>query len=88
MSNLTLIICSRVRLASLETAGQIFRTYFRLLPSFFGSIILMSLYFQRDAKEWSNFHRVLISNAYHLTILPGFVVSILLTVLPCVIQYY
>lgn len=72
----------KTTLAPLETAGQFFRLVIRMLPSFCASVILMSLYFQKDPEEWSSFHMVLLGHAYHLSIFPGFFAAILLHFVP------
>lgn len=69
-------------LAPLETAGQFFRVVVRLIPSFYAAVVLMSLYFQKDPVEWRSFHVILLSNAYHLSLLPGFCASVLLHFVP------
>lgn len=72
----------RSTVAPLETAGQFFRLVLRFLPSFYASVLLMALYFQADPNNWSSFHVLIFSNAYHLSIFPGFFVAIVLHFLP------
>ncbi|CAL8140371.1 unnamed protein product [Orchesella dallaii] len=72
----------KTSIAPLETSGQFFRLVWRMIPAFYGAVLLMAMFFQKDPANWFSFHLLLLSNAYHLTLLPGFIFAVLLQFIP------
>ncbi|ODM92872.1 GPI inositol-deacylase [Orchesella cincta] len=66
----------------LESERQFFRLVWRMVPGFYGAVLLMTMFFQKDGDNWSSFHLLLLKNAYHLTVLPGFIFAVLLHFIP------